>query len=504
MTDVIQKTRYRVKKAVHFLPCLTGSLPAVLLMWPLVWFCGALPAQAESPPTPDSLAHSSGNDLPELGGNAQDDAAREKEWATMAKQLGERNLNNVSGQQVRTRAENYVLGQANDVLQQQAQELLSPLGTAKLSLAVSNQGDFAGSSGQLFSPLYDVNGLLTYSQLGLLQQNDGSLGNLGIGQRWVAGDWLLGYNTVLDSDFERRHNRASVGAEAWGDFLRFSANYYYPLSALAQQKNDAVFLSRPASGYDITTQGYLPFYRQIGGSLSYEQYRGENVDLFGSGKKQSDPRAMQFGVNYTPVPLVTVKALHKMGEGGVSQDQIELALSYRLGVPLVKQISPEYVAQAKSLRGSRYDNIERKNVPVLAFRQRKTLQVFLATPPWSLREGETLPLALEIKAANKIARVSWQGDTQALSLTPPQNGNDPHGWSLIVPKWDASPGASNSYSLSVTLEDDKHQLVTSNWIQLHVTPPLTLSSGTDEGVPPAKTLQTPAIPAQTGPLNGED
>jgi Protein of unknown function (DUF3442). len=56
---------------------------------------------------------------------------------------------------------------------------------------------------------------------------------------------------------------------------------------------------RPARGYDITTQGYLPFYRQIGGSLSYEQYLGDNVDLFGSGKKQSDPRAMQLGLNYT-------------------------------------------------------------------------------------------------------------------------------------------------------------------------------------------------------------
>ena len=85
---------------------------------------------------------------------------------------------------------------------------------------------------------------------------------------------------------------------------------------------------------------------------------------------------MQLGLNYTPVPLVTMKALHKIGAGGQSREQVELALSYRLGVPLVKQISPEYVAQAKSLRGSRYDPIERKNVPVLEFRQRKTLQVF--------------------------------------------------------------------------------------------------------------------------------
>lgn len=77
-----------------------------------------------------------------------------------------------------------------------------------------------------------------------------------------------------------------------------------------------------------------------------------------------------------------------MARAGRARIRFELALSYRLGVPLVKQISPEYVAQAKSLRGSRYDPIERKNVPVLEFRQRKTLQVFLATPPWSLHAGK--------------------------------------------------------------------------------------------------------------------
>lgn len=129
--------------------------------------------------------------------------------------------------------------------------------------------------------------MLTYSQIGWLQQSAGALGNFALGQRWIVGDWLLGYNTALDSDFARQRNRGSVGAEAWGDYLRFSTNYYYPLSALSQQPGNGVFFSRPARGYDITTQGYLPFYRQIGGSLSYEQYLGDNVDLFGSGKSKT-------------------------------------------------------------------------------------------------------------------------------------------------------------------------------------------------------------------------
>jgi hypothetical protein len=69
--------------------------------------------------------------------------------------------------------------------------------------------------------------------------------------------------------------------------------------------------------------------------------------------------------------------------------------------------------------------------------------------------------------------LSWQGDTQALSLTPPANNRNPEGWSVIVPQWDDSAGATNSYRLSVTVEDSKSQKVTSNWITLTVSPPLT-------------------------------
>ena len=111
-------------------------------------------------------------------------------------------------------------------------------------------GDFTGSNGQLFSPLYDVDGLLTYSQIGWLQQSAGALGNFALGQRWIVGDWLLGYNTALDSDFARQRNRGSVGAEAWGDYLRFSTNYYYPLSALSQQPGNGVF---SAARHAVTT-----------------------------------------------------------------------------------------------------------------------------------------------------------------------------------------------------------------------------------------------------------
>ncbi len=100
--------------------------------------------------------------------------------------------------------------------------------------------------------------------------------------------------------------------------------------------------------------------------------------------------------------------------------------------------------------------------------------MFLATPPWQLSSGESLPLKLQVRASNAIKAVSWQGDTQALSLTPPANNADPQGWSVILPQWDPSPDASNEYRLSVTLEDSKQQRVTSNWITLKIQPPMTV------------------------------
>ena len=144
---------------------------------------------------------------------------------------------------------------------------------------------------------------------------------------------------------------------------------------------------------------------------------------------------------------------------------------------LSQQLNPDNVAAARFARGSRYDLVTRSNTPVLEFRQRKTLSVFLATPPWQLNAGESLPLKLQIRSAHPISKVSWQGDTQALSLTPGADPNDPQGWSIIMPAWDASPEANNSYRLSVTLEDSKQNRVTSNWITLQVQPPVMLEQG---------------------------
>ncbi|MEW7315241.1 YchO/YchP family invasin [Buttiauxella gaviniae] len=412
--------------------------------------------------------------LPDMGLAPETDAAA-REIAAMAKKFGEASMVD-DGLDTGEQARMFAFARLRDVLADkvtsQAESLLSPWGKASVNLLVDEHGNWNGSGASLFTPWEDNNRYLTWSQVGFTQQDSGAVGNLGGGQRWVAGQWLLGYNAFYDNQLARNLQRAGFGAEAWGEYLRLSANYYQPLSGW-QAGSSETLEQRLARGYDVTAQAWLPFYRHVNTSVSLEQYFGQSVDLFDNGNGYRNPVAVTMGLNYTPIPLLTLTAQHKQGESGVSQDNLGLKVNYRFGVPVEKQLSAAEVATTSSLRGSRYDNVERDSLPVMEYRARKTLSVFLATPPWELHSGETVGLKLQIHATHGIRNISWQGDTQALSLTPPANNRDADGWSIIMPAWNNEGG--NAYRLSVVIEDDKGQKVTSNWITLKLAQPLLVS-----------------------------
>lgn len=409
--------------------------------------------------------------LPDLGLAPESDAAA-REIAAMAKKFGEDSMVD-NGLDTGEQARMFAFARLRDVLADkvtsEAESLLSPWGKASINLLVDEHGNWDGSSASLFTPWEDNNRYLTWSQVGFTQRDDSAIGNLGAGQRWVAGNWLLGYNAFYDNQLSSNLQRAGFGTEAWGEYLRLSANYYQPLSGW-QSGNSETLEQRLARGYDVTAQAWLPFYRHINTSVSLEQYFGQNVDLFDSGTGYRNPVAVTMGLNYTPIPLLTLTAQHKQGESGVSQDNLGLKVNYRFGVPVEKQLSAAEVATTSSLRGSRYDNVERDSLPVMEYRQTKTLSAFLATPPWELQSGETVALKLQIRASHNVRSITWQGDTRALSLTPPADNRDSDGWSIIMPAW--SETEPNEYRLSVVIEDSKGKKVTSNWITLKLAPPL--------------------------------
>lgn len=414
----------------------------------------------------------SADTLPTLG-IAADNHESEKQLAEMMKAFGEASMQDNgldTGDQARLFAIEKLSHQLNSEMNQQLDYWLSPWGNASAELLVNGEGKFTGSHGSWFVPLEDNSRYLTWSQVGVTQQDDGMVSNIGVGQRWIAGDWLLGYNAFYDSVLGQRLRRGGFGAEAWGEYLRLSANVYQPFNSWQDESETEE--SRMARGYDLTAKARLPFYRYINTSVSFEQYYGDSVDLFHTGTGYHNPMAVSLGLDYTPVPLVTISAEHKQSESGVSQNNLGMKLNYRFGVPLKKQLESSEVAAFTSLRGSRYDSPERSNLPVVEYRQRKTLSVFLATPPWDLQPGETVSLKLQVRSRFKIKSLTWQGDSQVLSLTPPVNRADTDGWTVIMPVWDDSEGAQNRWHLSVVVEDEKGQRVSSNEITLALTEPL--------------------------------
>lgn len=441
---------------------------------PLLLLLTGMPARALQ----DNQAFSRPPDtLPDLGMAPQvDDDARH--FAEMAKKFGEASMSD-NGLTTSEQARVFAIGKLGNEVSHQLENWLSPWGNANVDLLVDKEGQFTGSKGSWFVPLQDNGDYLTWNQYSVTQRDNGLVGNIGLGQRWRMGSWLLGYNSFYDKVLDDRLARGSVGAEAWGESMRLSANYYQPLSGW-QQRSSVTQQQRMASGYDVTAQARLPFYQYINTSVSVEQYFGDNVDLFHSGTGYHNPVAVSVGLNYTPVPLVTVTAKHKQGESGVSQNDVGLKLNYRFGVPLKQQLAADEVAVSRSLRGSRYDSPERDNLPVVEYRQRKTLSVYLATPPWDLQPGETVQLKLQIRSLHGIKSLSWQGDAQALSLTPPIEANGPDGWSIIMPRWNSDAGASNRWHLSLVVEDKTGQRVSSNEIALALTEPLVSLSAEGE------------------------
>ncbi|WP_374684750.1 YchO/YchP family invasin [Scandinavium hiltneri] len=448
------------------------SRPRLLLLLLLPLAGGAAGARQSFVEQAEHPFDESPDNLPNLG-IAPDNHESEKHLAEMMKAFGEASMQDNgldTGDQARLFAIEKLSYQLNSEVNQQLDYWLSPWGNASAELLVNSEGKFTGSHGNWFVPLEDNNRYLTWTQVGLTQQDDGLVSNLGLGQRWVAGDWLLGYNAFYDSLMGESLQRGGLGAEAWGEYLRLSANFYQPFNSW-RDDSDTVE-SRMARGYDLTAQARLPFYRFINTSVSFERYFGDSVDLFHTGTGYHNPMAVSLGLAYTPVPLVTISAAHKQGESGVSQNNLGMKLNYRFGVPLKKQLESSEVAAFTSLRGSRYDSPERSNLPVVEYRQRKTLSVFLATPPWDLQPGETVSLKLQVRGRFTIKSLTWQGDSQALSLTPPVNHSSPDGWTVIMPAWDYSDGAKNRWHLSVVVEDEKGQRVSSNEITLALTEPL--------------------------------
>ncbi|MFS2223133.1 inverse autotransporter beta domain-containing protein [Pantoea sp. B65] len=326
---------------------------------------------------------------------------------------------------------------------------LNQFGSARVQLNVDEKFGLNGSQADVLLPVYENDEVLLFSQLGFRHADRRNTGNLGLGARRFSDNWMFGVNTFYDNDFSGNNRRVGVGVEAWRDYLKLSGNSYWRLNDWHQSRDFADYDERPANGYDLRMEGWLPAYPQLGAKLMYEQYQGNEVALFGKDNRQKNPWAFSGGVNYTPIPLLTVGAEHRAGKSGQQDSQLSLAMNYRFGEPWQKQIDPAGVATSRLLSASRYDLVERNNNIVLDYRKQELLKLTLPEKI-SGKSRTVLPLSYTLKNKYAVQRINWESPALIAaggSITPAAEGRI----NILLPDW--QPAGANLYTLSGTVYD---------------------------------------------------
>ncbi|HHQ6618558.1 TPA: inverse autotransporter beta domain-containing protein, partial [Serratia fonticola] len=345
-------------------------------------------------------------------------------------------------------AESIARGAATSTANDAVENWLNQFGTAKVQLNLDDKLNLKGSQLDVLLPLQDTPSLLTFSQLGTRYIDDRLTLNAGIGQRHFIDQQMFGYNLFLDRDIQGSHSRIGIGAEYARDYLRIATNGYFGVSGWKNSRDLDGFDEKAANGFDIRTEAYLPSMPQLGGKLVYEQYFGDEVGLFGKDKRQSDPAAVTFGVNYSPVPLVSFGVDHKQGTSGMEDTRFNLSLNYSFGTELSKQLDPANMAAKRTLAGSRYDLVDRNNEIVLQYREQKLLSVVM-DPLLQGDSGQTIELPITVTSKHGVASFEWKADlfTAAGGKIIP-NGQ---GWQAVLPSYNLL--GNNNYPISVTVID---------------------------------------------------
>ncbi|AST78321.1 TPA: Ig-like domain-containing protein [Citrobacter farmeri] len=427
-----------------FLPLMLAFTPAVRAAQ-VKWY---------QTPSEQQALSASASELPTLGGSPAGDEKSgdesEKATETQAAQLASKTgqfLNNASGDAAAGIARQMATGKASAEIEQ----WLNRVGTARVKVQVDEEFSLKNSSVDLLIPWYDSPDTLLFSQHSLHRTDDRTQGNLGAGYRYYTPDWMAGVNAFYDYDFSGEHSRMGMGLEYGRDYLKLAANGYFRLSGWKDASDLADYEARPANGWDIRGEGYLPVYPQLGGKLVYEQYYGNEVGLFGRDNRQQDPRAVTAGLSYTPFPLMTLSADHRMGEGGENDTRLGVEFSWQFDTPLHKLLDTDAVGQMRTLAGSRYHLVDRNNNIVLEYREKNNLTLKMAD---ALRgyQGDRLSLDVVVNARHGLERIVW--DDSALRAAGGEVTCTANTQCVVtLPLWKTGGIDANTYVISAVAHD---------------------------------------------------
>ncbi|EEV7659642.1 inverse autotransporter adhesin YeeJ, partial [Escherichia coli] len=335
---------------------------------------------------------------------------------------------------------------------------LSRFGTARITLGVDEDFSLKNSQFDFLHPWYETPDNLFFSQHTLHRTDERTQINNGLGWRHFTPTWMSGINFFFDHDLSRYHSRAGIGAEYWRDYLKLSSNGYLRLTnwrSAPELDND--YEARPANGWDVRAEGWLPAWPHLGGKLVYEQYYGDEVALFDKDDRQSNPHAITAGLNYTPFPLMTFSAEQRQGKQGENDTRFAVDFTWQPGSAMQKQLDPNEVAARRSLAGSRYDLVDRNNNIVLEYRKKELVRLTL-TDPVSGKSGEVKSLVSSLQT--KYALKGYNVEATALEAAGGKVVTTGKDILVTLPayRFTSTPETDNTWPIEVTAEDVKGNL----------------------------------------------
>ncbi|HHR5914076.1 TPA: inverse autotransporter beta domain-containing protein, partial [Providencia alcalifaciens] len=368
----------------------------------------AFSGEERDPPAPyGNLVHQDDilSTLPTLGlpkTEGEKNASPEVQVAQGASQAGRL----LSNGDARDASIEYARSLGENLINQQITDWMNQYGKARVQLSTDKIGD-----ADLLLPLIDKTNSLVFSQVGIRANEYRNTINLGVGYRQYQADWMWGGNSFYDYDLTGGNSRMGVGSELWFDYFKFAGNGYFRLTDWHQSDLHAMrdYDERPANGFDLRAEGYLPSYPQLGAYAKYEQYFGKKINLSNSsvsvGDLKDNPSRSTLGLSYTPFPLMTLKG--ETSRGDLNDSRIGLELTYRFGVPLNQQLDPKYVDSMRNLAGNRYDFVDRNYNIVMQYRKQELLTISLPDS-MSAEAAALLPVVATVnKSKYGLKSIAW-------------------------------------------------------------------------------------------------
>ncbi|WP_130056393.1 inverse autotransporter adhesin YeeJ [Escherichia coli] len=385
-------------------------------------------------------------------GNSSDNL--EQQIASTSQQIGSLLAEDMNSEQAANMARGWASSQASGAMT----DWLSRFGTARITLGVDEDFSLKNSQFDFLHPWYKTPDNLFFSQHTLHRTDERTQINNGLGWRHFTPTWMSGINFFFDHDLSRYHSRAGIGAEYWRDYLKLSSNGYLRLTnwrSAPELDND--YEARPANGWDVRAESWLPAWPHLGGKLVYEQYYGDEVALFDKDDRQSNPHAITAGLNYTPFPLMTFSAEQRQGKQGENDTRFAVDFTWQPGSAMQKQLDPNEVAARRSLAGSRYDLVDRNNNIVLEYRKKELVRLTL-TDPVTGKSGEVKSLVSSLQT--KYALKGYNVEATALEAAGGKVVTTGKDILITLPayRFTSTPETDNTWPIEVTAEDVKGNL----------------------------------------------